>query len=223
MYRGRKEEIMKNDFISNVFGWMFIGLLITFGSGYLITNSPDLIRIIFSNSFYWIIFIVQIVIALVMGVRLQKMKPVTAKILYILYTALTGVTFASIFLLYEVTSILLIFLVTGITFGLFALIGKNLKINMNKIGTFLLIGLFAIIILEIINIFLLSNTLNLMTCIFAIIIFVIYVAYDMQKIMRISESGYGNENLAIYGAFQFYLDFINIFIRLISLFGKRRD
>lgn len=214
---------MKNDFISNVFGWMFIGLLITFGSGYLITNSPDLIRIIFSNSFYWIIFIAQIVIALVMGVRLQKMKPVTAKILYILYTALTGVTFASIFLLYEVTSILLIFLVTGITFGLFALIGKNLKINMNKIGTFLLIGLFAIIILEIINIFLLSNTLNLMTCIFAIIIFVIYVAYDMQKIMRISESGYGNENLAIYGAFQFYLDFINIFIRLISLFGKRRD
>lgn len=214
---------MKENFISNVFGWMFIGLLITFGSGYYLSTNLRLLELIFTNSTYWIIMIAQIVIALVMGVRLHKMSPITAKILYIVYTALTGITFASLFVLFELESILIIFLVTGVVFGVFALIGKTLKIDLSRIGIFLLMGLFAIIIVGIINMFLLNNTLDLIACIIAIVIFVAYVAYDMQKIIRIQNSGIGNDNLAIYGAFQFYLDFINLFIRLLSLFGKSRD
>ena len=214
---------MKNNFISNVFGWMFIGLLITFGSGILVMNSMNLMYFLFSGSMYIFLLIAQVVIALVMGVRIHKMNPLTAKLLYVGYCILTGISFASLFLIFELTSIIMIFLATAIIFGIFALIGKTTKIDLSRMSVFLFMGLLAIIILEIINIFILNNTLNMITCIISIIIFMGYIAYDMQKIIAINNNGYGTDNLAIYGAFQLYLDFINIFIKLLSLFGKRRD
>ena len=214
---------MTKDFYSKVFGWMFIGLLITFGSGYLVSTSESLITMIFSSSAYWIIFIAEIVIAIVLGVRIQKMNPLTAKLLYIAYTVLTGATFASLFLLFEISSILVIFLATSIIFGVFALIGKDTKIDLSKLGIFLLMTLAGIIILEIINIFLMNGTLDMILCIVGLVIFMGYIAYDMQKIKQLAESGINNDNMAIIGAFELYLDFINIFIRLLKLFGNERN
>lgn len=214
---------MKNDFYSNVFGWLFIGLLITFGSSYIVSTSYSLIKLIFTTPAYWLIFIAQIVLCIVFTMKIQKMKPLTAKILYSGYAILTGVTFASIFLLFEMSSIVFIFLITAVIFGLFALIGKTTRINLTKWGVYLFMALIALILMEVINIFVMNNTLDIIACIIGIVVFMGYIAYDMQKIKRIEETGMANNNLAIFGAFELYLDFINLFIKLLRLFGKRRD
>ena len=100
------------------------------------------------------------------------------------------------------------------------LTGKSDKFDLSNYGVYLIVALISSLILEIINIFLANGTLNMILCILVLAIFTIYVAYDVQKIIR---RGYDSEQLAIYGAFDLYLDFINIFLRLLQLFGNRRD
>ena len=212
-----------NNFYSKVFMWLFIGLLITFATGYYTLTNEELLNRIFSGGAYWIIFIVQIVLCLVLSIRIEKMQPATAKILYVGYTALTGLTFASIFYMFEMTSVMYILLATAVIFGIFALIGSKTKVDLNKLGTYLLIGLLVIIVLEIVNIFMLNSTLNMVTAIIGVVIFIGYIAYDMQRIGRMNTSGYGNENYAILGAFNLYLDFINLFIELLKIFGRERN
>lgn len=214
---------MKNNFYANVFGWLFIGLLLTFGSAILTALSPSLLTFIFSSSGYIALVIAQLVLCVVLSVRIHKMSPIAAKLLYITYTILTGCTFASIFLLFQISSIIFVFLVTAVTFAIFAIIGKTTKIDLSKLGIYLFMSLLAIIILEIINIFIMNNTIDMLTCIVGVVIFFGYIAYDMQKIKQINDSETGNDNLAIIGAFELYLDFINLFIKLLRLFGKERD
>lgn len=213
---------MKNIFYK-VFAWLFVGLLVTFASGYLVSTNLNLLTAIFAGSGYWIIFILEIVIAIVLGARINKMAPTTAKILYVLYAGLTGLTFSSIFIIYDMISVMLVFLISSILFGIFALIGKTTKMDLSKIGTYLIMGLLAIIILEIVNIFVMNQTLDMATCIISIIIFFGYIAFDMQRLARLDAAGYGSDNIAIYSAFQLYLDFINLFVKLLRLFGKERD
>ena len=218
---------MYNEIFGKVFRWLFIGLLVTFVVAYLtlvnVINNYNLAVRLFSGGTYWLIAIAEIVIALILGVRIYKMKGSTAKVLYLLYCALTGLTFSTIFIAYELSSIIYVFLATAIILGIFSYFGKNTKIDLTKFGTYLFMALIGIIILEIINIFLLNNTLNMILCIVSLVVFMMYIAYDIQKVKLLSSMGVPEENLAIMGAFQLYLDFINIFIRLLQLFGNRRD
>ncbi len=211
-----------NNFYSKVFMWLFFGLLITFATGYYTLTNEELLIKIFSGNTLGIIFIVQIILCLVLSIRIEKMQPITAKILYIGYTALTGLTFASIFFIFDIASVLYVLLISAIIFGIFAIIGVKTKINLNGIGTYLLIGLIAVIVLEIVNMFLFNNNLDMVTAVIGVIVFVGFIAYDMQRIGRMNTSGYGNENYAILGAFNLYLDFINLFIKLLKIFGKRK-
>ncbi len=213
---------MENKLISKTFGWLFIGLLATFISGYITASTPSILYFFFSGKMYWLIFIAEIAIALILGVKIYKMKASTAKILYITYALLTGLTFGCLFIMFQVASIIYIFLATALIFGIFAIIGETTKIDLSKLGIYLLMALIAVIILEIINMFVMSNTLNMTTCIIGIIIFMGYIAYDMQNITKLAEHT-ADDNSAIYGAFQLYLDFINLFIRLLELFGNRKD
>lgn len=211
---------MNSEFVSKIFKWFGLGLLVTFLVAYVVSINESMLMFIFSGYTPIIIFILEIVCAIWLSARIYKMSTTTATVLYLGYTGLTGLTFSSIFIAYEMSSIIWVFLATAIIFGVFAFIGKVTKINLNNLGIFLLVGLLSIIILEIINIFLMNNTLDLMLCIISIIIFIGYVAYDMQKISKISTD---NDNIAIIGAFNLYLDFINIFIELLRLFGRERD
>lgn len=214
---------MEKSFYSKVFLWLFIGLLVTFGSGAIVMNSYTLMSMIFSNSMYIVIFLLQLGLCIFLTARIHKMSPTTAKITYLGYSFLTGVTFSALFLLFSLSSIIFVFLVTAILFGLFALIGKFTNIDLTKFGVYLFIGLIGIIILEIINIFLMNNTLDMVTCIISIVIFLGYTAWDMQRIKSLAESNNSSENMAIFGAFELYLDFINLFIDLLRLLGKSRD
>lgn len=211
---------MNNEFLSKVFKWFGLGLLVTFLVAYAVSINESLLQLVFSSGATIIIVILELVCAIWLSVRIHKMQTSTATMLYLGYTALTGLTFSSIFILYELESIIWIFLATAILFGILSLIGAKTKINLSGLGVFLIIGLLAIIIISIINMFLLNNTIDLALCIISIVIFMGYVAYDVQKICRINTN---NDNIAIIAAFDIYLDFINIFIRLLQLFGKNRD
>src|SRR5699024_7187838 len=169
------------------------------------------------------IAIIEIVIALVLGIRLAKMHPLTMKILYVIYSILTGVTFSVIFVAFEVSSLISIFIITAIIFALLAFYGYTTKRDLTKIGTIALIALLGIIIGGILNIFIFKSTMfDTVLTMLGVLIFIAYIAYDVNKVKQLMLA-IGEEKAAVYGAFQLYLDFINLFIRLLELFGKRRD
>lgn len=212
---------MNNKFLSKVFSWFGIGLLVTFLVAYFVSTSISALSFIFSGSTYLIIVLLEFVVAIWLSVRIHKMSGGLAKGLYLAYSALTGLTFSSLFVVYELTSIIWIFLASALVFGVFALLGKSGRFDLSRYGVYLLIALLGSVILEVINIFLMNHTLDMIICVAVLAIFVTYVAYDVQKIItRYDDS---NEAMAIYGAFDLYLDFINIFLRLIQLFGKERN
>jgi len=212
--------LMRNEFLSKVFRWFGLGLLVTFVVAFYVSNNINLLSLIFSNSGYLIIILLELGLAIWLTTRIRKMKSSMAKILYIGYSALTGLTLSSVFVVYEITSIIWIFLASALVFFIFSLLGKSEKFDLSNYGIYLFIALLGSIILEVINIFLMNNTLDIILCVVVLGIFVAYVAYDVQKIVRYYEE---NDNMAVIGAFDLYLDFINIFLRLLRLFGRERN
>ena len=211
-----------NKIFSKVFFWMFIGLAITFGVGYYVSLNEAMLYNVFSK-YYIFLIIAELVVVIVLSARIRKMQPTTAKILFCLYSFITGLTFSSIFVVYELMSIMYIFGITAFIMLVFSLIGHYTKIDLTKIGTYLFMALLGIIICSIINMFVGNETFNLTLVIICLIVFIIYIAYDVQVIKRNLYMIEEEDNLAIYGALQLYLDFINIFLRLLQLFGKNRD
>jgi len=211
---------MRNKFLSKVFLWLCIGLLVSFGLGYAITLDEAMFVTLINN--YTIITIAEIIVAIVFSFTLHKLSNTMAKILYLAYSALTGVTFAVVFLTFEISSILWVLLATAIIFGIFALIGSKLKINLSGFGSFLLIALLGMIILTIINLFLLDSTLDMTICFVSILIFAGFITYDINRIINMSKLEI-DEKYAIFWAFQLYLDIINIILDLLHSTGKRKD
>lgn len=211
---------MRNKFLSKVFLWLCIGLLVSFGLGYAITLDEAIFVTLINN--YTIITIAEIIVAIVFSFTLHKLSNTMAKILYLAYSALTGVTFAVVFLTFEISSILWVLLATAIIFGIFALIGSKLKINLSGFGSFLLIALLGMIILTIINLFLLDSTLDMTICFVSILIFAGFITYDINRIINMSTLEI-DEKYAIFWAFQLYLDIINIILDLLHSTGKRKD
>ena len=215
-----------NSFFSKVFMWLFIGLLITFASGYYVASSESLLYTLASDGMYILFIIIQIVVCIFLSARIHKMQPMTAKILYLVYSLLTGITFASIFAVIHASTVIYAFLATALVFGIFALIGRTTKLDLSSIGTYALMGLIAVIILEIINLFLLNSTISFAVIIISIVVFIAFIAYDVQRLKSLEHFGVDEddkEKYAIFGAFELYLDFINLFLDILKLFAKSRD
>lgn len=211
-----------NKTLSKVFTWMFIGLLITFLTGYYVSLNEFALARIFSGYTYIFIAIIEFILVIYLSARITKMSPTTARICFLLYSFITGITFGAIFIVYEITSIIYTFLITAIVFGICALVGKTTKLDLTKMGSYLIIGLIGVILCSIVNAFLKSSGFEMLLSIITIIIFLGLTAYDIQKIQRL-EGIIPEENLPIYGALELYLDFINIFIELLKFFGKAND
>lgn len=210
-----------NRVYSKVFAWLFLGLLICFGTGYGLYLNQDLM-VTTLKTYLIPIIIAELVIAVILSFRIQKLKPITTKILYLLFTAITGVTFSSLFVVYELGSIIFIFLLTAIIFGILAFYGYITKRDLTNIGVILLVTLLVVIVASILNaIFFHSGSLNLGITILGALVFIGFIAYDMQKVKRMLPT-IGEEKAAVFGAFQLFLDFINLFIRLLELFGKKK-
>ena len=215
----------KKDVLSSTFGWLFLGLLICFGVSYITTYNSAAMQLVYGSlgGYGYVVFaVLELVAVFVLSIFIRKLPPLVAKIIYILYTALTGLTFSGIFIVYTSASIAYVFLATSILFGVFAIIGKTTDIDLSKWSIYLFVALIAIVILEIINIFLMNNTLHMVLCIVGILIFCAYTAYDIQIAINNSYLE-GVENKGIYCALQLFIDFINIFLDLLRLFGKTRD
>lgn len=214
---------MNNKLFARIFGWMFLGLMITFAIAFYVATSDTMINNIFSTNLYWIIFILEFILVLVLSARAMKMQYSTAAILFCLYSFVSGLTFSVFFLMFSLESILFVFALTGLLFGVFSLLGFYTNIDLSKFSTIFFMGIFGIIIASVVNIFLGSTTFELVISWIAIALFVGMTAYDIQKIKKLYSFGVSQSNLAIIGALELYLDFINIFINLLRLFGNSRD
>src|SRR5574344_771668 len=167
-----------------VFLWMFIGLLVSFGVGYYVFDNPNMLYNIGKNWTY--IVIAELGIAILFSCLIKKMNAMVAKILYILYSFTTGLTLSIIFAVYTMDSIIYIFGITSVLFLLFALYGYKTKKDLTKLGTILMMMLFGVIIAGIVNIFLNNTMTDLVICVIGIIVFIGFIAYDIQKVKYIA-------------------------------------
>ena len=206
---------------SKMFGWMFLGLLVTFLTGYIVSNSYDILLLVAQVPFI-VYAIIEIGLVIFFSLKIRTMSSTTAKICFLLYSFVTGLTFSFLFLVYELYSMIYVFGITALLFGIFALIGHFTNIDLSKFSTFLFMGLLAIVICSLINMFIGNETFDLILTIIGIVIFLGYTAYDIQKV-KYNLDTFPQDNLAIYGALELYLDFINLFLKLLSLFGKRKN
>ncbi|MBD8923717.1 Bax inhibitor-1/YccA family protein [bacterium] len=213
---------MENKLLSKTFLWMFLGLLVTFATGYAVSSNPVMIENVFGGMFY-IFIILELVLVLVLSARVMKMSPVGAKMCFLLYSFVSGLTFSSIFIVYNLTSITSVFLISALVFGIMALIGYTTKVDLTKVGFYLMMALIGAIIVMIVNIFLNNPMVDTFISIVCLIVFIGITAYDVQKIKALESSGLPEDNLAIYGALELYLDFINIFLQILELFAKNKD
>ncbi len=214
---------MENKIMSKTFIWMFIGLLITFITGYGVAHNETMLINIFTSSTYIILSLIELGLVIFLSVRVRKMSKNTARIFFLLYSFVSGLTFSSIFIVYKLTSIIFIFLIAATVFLVFGLIGFFTKIDLTRLGTYLMMALFAVIVCFIINIFVGSNNFDLVLSVISVLIFFGFTAYDVQKIKQLSNENIDEDALAIIGALNLYLDYINIFLHLLSIFGDSKD
>lgn len=212
-----------NQLLSKTFLWMFVGLIVTFLTGYIVSINENMLLSIFGGPLFWLIIILEFALVIYFSARVHKMKPITAKICFLLYSFVSGLTFSSVFVGFEISSVMYVFLIAAIVFAIFGAIGYVVNVDLNRISTFLIMGLLAIIICSFVNLFLANTTFDLIVSIIALIIFFGFTAYDIQKVKILSNAGMNNDVVAINGAFELYLDFINIFLHLLSIIGNSRD
>lgn len=212
-----------NRLLSKTFLWMFLGLFVTFITGYIVSINENMLLSIFGGPIFWVIIILEFALVIFFSARVHKMKPMTAKICFLLYSFVSGLTFSSIFVGFELGSVMYVFLISAVIFAIFGAIGYFTNANLNKLSTFLLMGLLALVICCIVNLFVGNSTFDLIISIIALLIFFGFTAYDIQRMKILSNMGMDNDVVAINGAFQLYLDFINIFLHLISIIGDAKD
>lgn len=214
---------MENKLMPKVFLWMTLGLIVTFATGYVVSINEKMLLNIFSSGIHWILMVAELILVFVLSARAAKMNGITAKIFFLLYSFVSGLTFSSIFVIYNLTSILYVFVIAAVIFAIFGAIGYFTNLDLTKMGTFLLMGLIGVIICMIINMFVGSDQFDFIISMIAIIIFIGFTAYDVQKIKQLADSEIPHENVAIIGALELYLDYINIFLHLLSLIGDSKD
>ena len=208
-----------SSFLQRVFAWMFAGLLVTAGAAAVIGSSDALLTDITANPVLLIVlFVAQLGLVFAIAARADRMSPALATGLFLLYSATNGVIFALVFELYTSQSIFTAFAVTAGMFGAMALYGYVTKTDLSKLGSILFMALIGLILATVVNIFVANEALYWITTYAGVAIFAGLTAYDVQKIKQY-EGGQGD---AISGALSLYLDFINMFLFLLRIFGQSR-
>jgi hypothetical protein len=215
------------EFVRNVFSWMFAGLALTSVAALYTASSPALLRAIFGNKivFYALIF-GELGLVIAISGAINRLRAGAATGLFLLYSALNGVTLASIFLVYTGASIAGTFVVAAGMFGAMAVFGAVTKRDLTSWGSFLFMGLIGVVIASLVNLFLKSAMVAWVASMCGVVVFVGLTAYDTQKIKAIGAAGFmdaaARRKASIMGALALYLDFINLFLSLLRLFGSRK-
>ncbi|WP_111708985.1 Bax inhibitor-1/YccA family protein [Lutibacter citreus] len=214
-------------YLTKVYNWMAIALLITGVAAYFVSGSEQLIQLIFGNKIlFYGLLLGEIGLVMYISARINKLTTSTAIALYILYAALNGLTMSFVFMVYTSASITSTFIITAGTFGAMSLFGYYTKRDLTKLGNIAIMALIGIIIASVVNMFMQSTMMYWIITYLGVLIFVGLVAYDTQKLKRIAINGFQNEDSmeksAILGALSLYLDFINLFLFLLRIFGSRK-
>jgi FtsH-binding integral membrane protein len=213
-------------FLRSVYGWMCGGLAITALTATVIASSPSVVIAIATNKLlFWGLMIAQLGIVFVLSARVQQLAASTAGLLFVAYSALTGVTISFVLLAYTGESVATTFLVAAGMFGAMAAYGTMTRRSLAGFGQFLFMGLIGVVIASIVGIFWHNDGLQFMISFIGVIVFTGLAAYDAQrmKAMALSMPGGQTTSLAIVGALALYLDFINLFLMLLRFTGSRRD
>ena len=210
-----------NKTLAQTFLWMFLGLLSTGIIAAITYYTGAIIEI--ANS-WQVILIAQVVIAIVFGLFFHKLSSGMVTLLFFGYSMITGLTFSVIFAAFELTTIAYALFATSAFFGILAYIGYKTDKDLSKFGTILMAALIVALILTLVNFFIGSDGLDIILDWVILGIFAGLTAYDMNKVKMMSETyGYDQEKVAIYGAMQLYLEFINMFLRILEIFGDRKN
>ena len=211
-----------------VFVWMTLALAITGLTAYGVATSPALLSLIFSSkvTFFGLI-IAEFVLVFAISGAINRLSLSTATLLFILYSVVNGATLSTIFFAFSVATIGKVFFITAGTFGAMALVGYTTKTDLTSMGKLLFMALLGIIIASVVNMFVGSSGLDLILSYVGVLVFVGLTAYDTQKIKQMCQSapdaGESTQKLALIGALSLYLDFINLFLYLLRIFGNNRD
>jgi FtsH-binding integral membrane protein len=213
-------------FLRSVYGWMFAGLAITAVVAYAVAQSQSLVLAIARNPIaYWGLMIAQLGIVFALSARVEKMAASTASLLFVVYSALTGVTFSFILLAYTGASISTTFLVCAGMFGALAMYGTTTTRSLAGWGQFLFMGLIGVVLASIVGIFWQNDMFQFVLSFIGVIVFTGLAAYDAQRLkqMALAMPAGQTGSYAIVGALALYLDFINLFLMLLRFLGNRRD
>jgi FtsH-binding integral membrane protein len=211
-----------------VYTWMFVGLLISGATSAFVSITPELCQAIVGNSVvFFSLLILELILVFVLAAAMQKLSVGTAIILFILYCFTTGLTFSVIFMVYQMHSIITIFFTTAVVFIIMAVYGYTTDHDLTSWGHVLLFGLLGLVITSGVNLFLNSEAVDWASSVVGVFIFTGLIAYDTQKLKNLDQTGIVEGSpqefkLAIYGALDLYLDFVNLFLKLLRLFGRRR-
>jgi FtsH-binding integral membrane protein len=210
-------------FINKVFNLMFWGLAASALSAFFFATNETLMRVLLSSQLLFFGLAIGLVIMVItLSANITKMSPQTAFISFMIYALLNGVLLSTIFLVYTSASIFSTFVVAAATFAAMAIYGYTTKKDLTSIGSFAFMALIGLIIAQVVNMFMHSTGLAALINYAGVLIFVALTAYDVQKIKQIGESNAFHPNYAVMGALRLYLDFINLFIHLLRIMGKRR-
>ncbi|WP_440431601.1 Bax inhibitor-1 family protein [Prevotella sp.] len=211
-----------------VFVWMTLALAITGLTAYGVATSPTILSLIFSsNVTVFGLIIAEFALVFAISGAINRLSLSTATLLFILYSVINGATLSTIFFAFSVATIGKVFFITAGTFGAMALVGYTTKTDLTSMGKLLFMALLGIIIASVVNMFVGSSGLDLILSYVGVLVFVGLTAYDTQKIKQMCQAapdaGESAQKLALIGALSLYLDFINLFLYLLRIFGNNRD
>jgi FtsH-binding integral membrane protein len=225
-YELTQAELDERTFISQVYLWMTTALVVTAVVAAAVATDLNFVLSMFSSGLIWIFFIAEIGLVVVLGAAINRLSAPVATAIFFGYAALNGLTLSVIFWAYTDASIVSTFMVTAVTFGVMSLYGYTTRRDLTSIGNLLLMGLIGFLIASVVNLFLRSEAIYWIVTYAGILIFVGLTAYDTQKIKRMAASGFADGEVArkasILGALRLYLDFINLFLLLLRVMGRRR-
>jgi FtsH-binding integral membrane protein len=230
MIQKAQVQVRVNSFVRSVYNWMAIGLGITGVVAYGVANSPGVVEVIFGSQLVFFgLIIAQLAMVYMISARIQRMQASTATMLFIVYSALNGATLSSIFMAYAQSAITSTFFICAATFTACSVYGWTTRRDLTTMGGFLTMGLIGIVIASVVNMFVQSGAVSTIVSYVGVLVFVGLTAYDTQDIKNMALSQPGDIDAgavrkgAILGALKLYLDFINLFLMLLRIFGSGRD
>lgn len=213
-------------FLSKVYGWMFLGLLLTAGTAVVVASSPVLIETLIANRIlFWILLFAQLGLVFYLSARVNQVAPATAAVLFLLYSAMVGVTTSVIFLIYTGATIMSAFVVTAGMFGAMAVFGTVTKRSLAGVGQFMFMGLIGLIIASVVSLFWYNDMLMFVINVVGVLVFTGLTAWDAQNLKQMAVALPDGRvgSYAIVGALSLYLDFINLFFFILRLMGGRKN